>query len=189
LTYFAELGYPVVDSDAVARAVVAPGTAGLAAVAAAFGPGAMRDDGSLDRAALGRTVFNDPEARRRLEAITHPLIQAESRRLADLARAQDAPAIVVDIPLLVETGQADDFDLVLAVAAPEELRLARLAQRGLTPDQAKARLAAQVTDTERAAAAQVVLDGSGTVAALRQQIDRLAPLLTRDASGGRGRVA
>ncbi|MDR2372660.1 MAG: dephospho-CoA kinase [Bifidobacteriaceae bacterium] len=183
LAYLAELGFPVVDCDALARLVVAPGTPGLAAVAGEFGPGVLAQDGSLDRGALGRVVFGDPAARARLEAITHPLIRAESARALGRARAAGARAAICDIPLLLETGQEGAFGLVVTVSAPEAIRLERMADRGLSRDQARARLAAQVGDERREAAADVVLDGAGPVAALRRQIDqRLVPAIAAAAS-------
>ncbi|MDR2566035.1 MAG: dephospho-CoA kinase [Bifidobacteriaceae bacterium] len=178
LRRLAELGYPVVDSDVLARAVVAPGAPGLAAVAQAFGQAILLTDGSLDRAALGRIVFADAQARARLEAITHPLIQSESARIQERARAAGAQAVICDIPLLVETSQAGDFDLVVTVAAPESVRLERLTKRGMTPSHALARIRAQVTEAERAAVADIVLDGSGAESNLREQINsRLLPAL------------
>ncbi|MDR1633742.1 MAG: dephospho-CoA kinase [Bifidobacteriaceae bacterium] len=172
LRHLAGLGYAVVDSDRLARQVVEPGSPGLSQVMAEFGPGVLTGDGSLDRAALGRIVFADPLARARLEEITHPLIRRESHRIQAVAEASGAVALICDIPLLVETGQAGEFDLVVTIAAPAEVRLARLAARGMSPGQAQARIAAQVTDAERAAVAQVILDGSSTDAELRAQIDR-----------------
>src|SRR6201999_3575900 len=103
-------GAVIVDSDAIAREVVAPGTPGLAEIVDAFGAGILRADGSLDREGLGRIVFNDSGALRRLEQITHPLIQAESARLIDAAEAAGAPVMVHDIPLLVENGLPETFD-------------------------------------------------------------------------------
>ncbi|MDR0594801.1 MAG: dephospho-CoA kinase [Bifidobacteriaceae bacterium] len=178
LSHLAGLGYPVVDADRLARQAVGPGTPGLAAVAGEFGPGVLAADGGLDRAALGRIVFADPSARSRLEAIIHPLVRVESARLAGRARAGGAGAVIFDIPLLVETGQAGDFDLVVVVSAPEAVRLARVMGRGLSLDQARSRLAAQALEADRLAAADLVLDGSGPVDQLRGEIDRrLVPLL------------
>jgi dephospho-CoA kinase len=166
----AERGAVVVDADRIAREVVEPGTPGLAAVVAAFGDGVVGPDGALDRPALAAVVFADPEARARLDAIVHPLVRA---RAAELAAAAPADAVVVhDIPLLVETGQAARFDLVLVVRADQEVRVARLVQRGLPEDDARARIAAQATDEQRAAVADVVLDNSGTREELAAQVDR-----------------
>ncbi|HMO10827.1 MAG TPA: dephospho-CoA kinase [Actinotalea sp.] len=169
----AELGVALVDHDALAREVVAPGTAGLAEVDAAF-PGTVTL-GVLDRAALGRVVFADPSARERLNAIVHPLIHqaavaAEARLVAGGART-----VVHDVPLLVETGQAGHFSTVVVVEAPAEVRVRRLVtERGLAEAQAWRRLAAQADDEERRAAADVVLDGSGAADDLRAQVDLLA---------------
>jgi dephospho-CoA kinase len=160
----------VVDADRIAREVVEPGTPGLAAVVGAFGPGVLADDGSLDRAALAAIVFADPEARARLDGIVHPLVRARAREVIGQA-APDA-VVVQDVPLLVETGQAGAHDLVLVVETDLETRVARLLQRGLSEDDARARIAAQATDEQRRAVADVVLDNSGGPEALAEQVDR-----------------
>ena len=163
-------GAVIVDADAIAREVVAPGTRGLAAVTEAFGDGVVAPDGSLDRPALAAVVFADPEARKRLDAIVHPLVRA---RATEVAAAAPAAAVVVnDVPLLVETGQAGSYDLVLVVEADPATRVARLVQRGLTAEDARARMAAQATDEQRRAVADVVLDNSGTPEELEAQVDR-----------------
>ena len=128
-------------------------------------------DGSLDRPALAAVVFGDPDARATLDGIVHPLVRA---RAAELISAMPEDAVVVqDIPLLVETGQAASFDLVLVVEADPEVRVARLVQRGLTAEgDARARIAAQATDEQRRAVADVVLDNSGTPEQLAAQVDR-----------------
>jgi len=167
----AERGAVIVDADVIAREVVEPGTPGLAAVVDAFGPGILAADGSLDRPALAAVVFADPEARRQLDAIVHPLVRA---RATEVASAAPPDAVVVnDVPLLVETGQAGAYDLVLVVEADPETRVARLVQRGLTAEDARARMAAQATDEQRCAVADVVLDNSGTEDELAAQVDRL----------------
>ena len=173
-----ELGAIVIDADLLARRVVEPGTPGLAAVRAEFGDSVLAPDGSLDRAALGALVFADEGARRRLEAIVHPLVRAEAARLEAAAIGADATAVVVhDIPLLVETGQgrpADGFDLVLVVDAPTETQLERLVRdRGYTEDQARGRIEAQASRAERRAAADVVLLNDGTTDDLLAAADRL----------------
>jgi dephospho-CoA kinase len=151
--------------------VVESGTPGLAAVVEAFGPEVLTADGSLNRPALAGVVFGDPEARRRLDAIVHPLVRA---RAGEVAATAPAGAVVVhDVPLLVETGQAATYDLVLVVEADLETRVARLVQRGLTAEDARARMAAQATDDQRRAVADVVLDNSGTPDELAAQVDRL----------------
>jgi dephospho-CoA kinase len=173
---FAELGALVVDSDVIAREVVEPGTEGLAAVVAEFGDRVVRD-GRLDRPALARIVFGDEEARGRLNAIVHPLVRA---RVAELIGAAAPGTVVVqDIPLLVESGQAGRFDLVVVVRTDVDTRLARLAERGVEPAQARARMAAQATDEQRAAVADVVLTNDGTPDELSAQVDRLWADLVR----------
>ncbi|WP_083473216.1 MULTISPECIES: dephospho-CoA kinase [unclassified Frankia] len=154
-------GAYLVDADRIAREVVEPGSEGLAAVVAAFGPAMLGPDGALDRAALGQVVFADETSRRRLESITHPLIRATmERRIA----AAPADAIVIhDVPLLVEGGSHGGYDLVLVVEAPRELRLERLARRGLPRDQAEARMAAQATDERRRAVADILIDNGGSI--------------------------
>jgi dephospho-CoA kinase len=169
---FAELGALVVDADALAREVVAAGTPGLAAVVAEFGPGVLRPDGGLNRAALGRLVFADEDRRARLNSIVHPLVR---RRAAELVAAAPAGTVVVqDVPLLVETGQADRFDLVVVVEAPAELRVERLARdRGMSAEEARSRMAAQATDGQRRAVADVVLVNDGDLDRLRAEVDRV----------------
>ncbi|MEX5720090.1 dephospho-CoA kinase [Geodermatophilus maliterrae] len=163
-------GAVVVDADRIAREVVEPGTPGLAAVVGAFGPGVLAADGSLDRAALASIVFADPQARARLDGIVHPLVRARAREVIEQA---DPDAVVVqDVPLLVETGQAGAHDLVLVVETDLGTRVARLVLRGLGEDDARARIAAQATDEQRRAVADVVLDNSGGPEGLAEQVDR-----------------
>ena len=168
----AELGAVVFDADAAAREVVEPGTEGLAAVVAEFGPEVLGPDGALDRAALARVVFENDAARTRLNGIVHPLVR---RRAAEVVASAPADAVVVqDVPLLVETGQAGRYDLVVVVEAPEAVRAERLRRdRGMTEEEARARMAAQATDAERRAVADVVLVNDGDLDALRGQVDRL----------------
>lgn len=172
---FAELGAVVIDADELARLAVQPGTSGYDEVVAAFGPQAVAPGGALDREALARLVFADDDARRRLEAIVHPQVRRLAAEREAAAAAADPAAVVVhDIPLLVETGQADSFGLVVVVAAPAELRVDRLVRlRGMAPDDAQARVAAQAPDDVREAAADLVLDGTGTDEGLRAQVDVL----------------
>jgi len=171
----AELGAVVVDHDVLAREVVGPGTVGLEEVVEAFGEGVLAADGSLDRPALGRVVFDDPDARARLEGILHPEIRRIAAEREALAGASDDRAVVVhDIPLLVETGQADHFHLLVVVHAPADQRVVRLVEgRGLDEAAARARVGAQATDEERAAVADVTLDGTGSEDGLREQVDAL----------------
>jgi dephospho-CoA kinase len=160
----------IVDADRIAREVVEPGTPGLQAVVTAFGDGVLTPEGTLDRPALAAIVFADPGARRRLDGIVHPLVRA---RAAELVAAAPPDAVVVqDVPLLVETGQAGSYDLVLVVEADLDTRVRRLVGRGLSEDDARARIAAQATDEQRRAVADVVLDNSGTVEELEAQVER-----------------
>ena len=163
-------GAVVIDADRIAREVVEPGSPGLAAVVEAFGEQVLRADGSLDRPALAAIVFADPEARRRLDGIVHPLVRSRSAELA--AAAPEDAVVVHDVPLLVETGQASSYDLVLVVQADPDVRVQRLVQRGLNEDDARARIGAQATDEQRRAAADVVLDNDGTPDELIEQVDR-----------------
>jgi dephospho-CoA kinase len=167
-----ELGAVLIDADVLAREVVAAGTGGQAEVVAAFGDGVLGADGELDRPALGARVFGDDEARRRLEKIIHPRVRA---RAAQLAAAAKSSAIVVnDVPLLVETGQAPTYHLVVVVQADTATRTGRLIEtRGMSAEQATARIAKQATDEQRRAAADVVLDNNAGLDALDDQVDRL----------------
>ncbi|MCF6745328.1 dephospho-CoA kinase [Blastococcus sp. KM273128] len=165
-----ERGAVLVDADRIAREVLEPGTPGLAAVVGEFGEGVLSADGSLDRAALAAIVFSDDVARRRLDALVHPLVRQRTAEL--VAAAPDDAVLVNDVPLLVETGQAGSYDLVVVVEAERETRVARLVARGLTEADARARIAAQATDEQRRAVADVVLDNSGTLEQLAAQVDR-----------------
>ena len=166
----AQRGARVVDADRIAREVVEPGTPGLAAVVAEFGDGVLTADGALDRPALAAVVFGDPAARARLDAVVHPLVRS---RAAELVEAAPPDAVVVqDVPLLVETGQAGSYDLVLVVETDLETRVARLGERGLAAEDARARIASQATDEQRRAVADVVLRNDGDRAALEAQVER-----------------
>ena len=168
----AERGAVIVDSDVLAREVVAPGTDGLAEIVAAFGAGVLTPDGELDRPALGAKVFGDEAARRRLEGIIHPRVRARS---AETAHAAAHDAIVVnDVPLLVEVGLAPSYHLVIVVDADRELRIRRLTQlRGMTAAEAAARIDAQIDDERRRAAADVILPNESDLATLRARVDEL----------------
>jgi dephospho-CoA kinase len=165
-------GAVVIDSDVLAREVVARGTDGLAEVVSAFGTGMLTPAGDLDRPALGRLVFTDQAARVRLEGIVHPRVR---RRAAEIESAAAPDAVVVhDVPLLVETGQADRFDAVVVVDVPEELQVERLARlRGMAEEDARARIAAQASRTERLAAASVVVDNAGSLDDLKTRVDEV----------------
>lgn len=170
----AQRGAVVIDADLIAREVVEPGTPGLAAVVAEFGPGILTPDGALDRPAMAAIVFADAERRRALEAIVHPLVGRRSQELLDAA-PEDA-VVVYDVPLLAESadlGRADGFDRVVVVTAPVETRVRRLVSRGLSEDDARARIAAQASDDARLAIADLVVDNSGDLEALDAEVDRL----------------
>ncbi|WP_125777652.1 dephospho-CoA kinase [Antribacter gilvus] len=171
----AELGAVVIDHDVLAREAVAPGSVGLEEILLAFGEGVLTADGELDRPALGRIVFDDAAARERLEGIVHPEVRRLSaEREAAAGAAQPGVVVVHDIPLLVETGQAEHFHLLVVVHAPADLRVQRLvASRGLAEEEARSRVAAQASDDERLAVADVTLDGTGTEDELRGQVDAL----------------
>ncbi|MBE1878896.1 dephospho-CoA kinase [Myceligenerans pegani] len=171
----AALGAVVVDHDQLARTAVAPGSVGLEEIAEAFGTEVIGADGALDRPALGRLVFADDDARERLNAIVHPEVRRLSAEHEAEAAARDPRAVVVhDIPLLVETGQAEAFHLVVVVHAPAEQRLERLVEgRGMDAEEARGRIAAQASDEDRLAAADVVLDGTGSEENLNAQVDAL----------------
>ncbi|OBI09876.1 dephospho-CoA kinase [Mycobacterium sp. E2462] len=158
---FAELGAVIVDGDVIAREVVQPGTEGLAALVDAFGGDILLDDGSLDRPALAAKAFRDDEARKTLNGIVHPLVGR--RRAEIIASVPDDSVVVEDIPLLVESGMAPLFPLVVIVFADVEVRLRRLIdQRGMPEEDARARIAAQASDEQRRAVADVWLDNSGS---------------------------
>jgi dephospho-CoA kinase len=165
-------GAVVVDADALAREAVAPGTPGLAAVVAEFGPEVLEADGSLDRPRLGRLVFADQARRATLEGIVHPYVR---RRSAELEATAAADAVVVhDVPLLVESSLQDDYDVVVVVDASYLTRLDRLVRtRGMAADDARARLAAQATRAQRLAVADHVLVNDGDLVDLREQVSRL----------------
>ncbi|GAB2921375.1 dephospho-CoA kinase [Rhodococcus aerolatus] len=168
----AGLGAVLVDSDAVAREVVAPGTDGLAAVVAEFGDGVLAADGSLDRPALAAVAFADDESRRRLNAVLHPRIGARTAEL--VAAAPNGAVVVQDVPLLVEGGMAPWFPLVVVVHAEPEERVRRLVEvRGMTAEDARARLRAQAGDEQRRAVADVWLDNSGAPEDLGPVVDAL----------------
>lgn len=168
----AELGAVVIDADALAREVVAKGTPGLEAVVAEFGDAILTADGELDRPAMGALVFADPDARKRLEAIIHPLVHQRSAELEAYA-APDA-VVVHDIPLLAEVGRAGSFDAVVVVDAPPELQVTRMVQdRGWTREDAEARIAAQAGRDERLSIATHVVDNTGTLAELRDRVEQV----------------
>jgi dephospho-CoA kinase len=169
---FAELGVPVIDADVAARNVVERGKPGLDQVVRRFGPGVLDASGSLDRPALRALIFSDPASRQALDAILHPLIRADMEQQAATATG---PYLVMAIPLLIESGRAHHrVDRVLVVDVDEALQLQRVQARdGSSADQARAIFASQASREARLAAADDVLRNSGTVADLRQAVDRL----------------
>ncbi|CAA9350800.1 MAG: Dephospho-CoA kinase [uncultured Nocardioidaceae bacterium] len=164
-------GAVIVDADLLARESVGQGTQGLREVVATFGADLLDADGSLDRAALGALVFADEDARRRLEAIIHPRVRARAAEL-EAAAAPDA-VVVHDIPLLVETGQAQSFHVVVVVDVPAQTAVSRLEARGMSEQEAESRLRAQASREDRIAAADVVIDNSGTLAELEHRVGEL----------------
>ena len=173
-------GVPVVDADVLARAAVAPGTPALAEIARAFGPGVLTPDGGLDRKKMAAIVFSDPDARRRLEAITHPAVRrAMADETARLAAAGHDLAFY-DTPLLFEVGLEAAVDAVVVVWAPPAVQRARLASRdGLGPAEADARLAAQLPVDEKAARADFVVENVGARDELGPKAERLLADLRR----------
>jgi dephospho-CoA kinase len=174
-----ERGATIIDGDVLAREVVERGTPGLERVVAAFGPDILTREGDLDRPRLGSIVFNDPEARKVLESIVHPLV---FERYAELEAATGPDDLVVhDIPLLAESGRAEGFDAVIVVDVPDEIRVERmLRDRGWTRADAESRIAAQATREQRLAIATHVIDNAGTREQLRERVEQVLAQLTSD---------
>lgn len=173
-----ELGAVVIDSDAIAREVVAKGTPGLARIAEEFGTDMLTTDGELDRPKMAALVFNDPASLKRLEAITHPLINEVGRQREAAALASGA-LVVNDMPLIAELGIAHLFDAVIVVDVPVEEAVRRMVEdRGWTREDAEARISSQASREDRRAIATYVIDNSGTVAALREQVEKIYQELT-----------
>ncbi len=169
--HFAELGVPVIDADLLAREQTRPGMPALKEIAQIFGTHMLTPAGELDRAALRRYIFDEPGARARLEAILHPKIRTAMR---NQLQAQVAPYVILVIPLLLETGQTDLADRILAVDLPEDLQLKRAARRDRqSPEQIQAIMRAQCPRTDRLAAADDVIDNRGSLDQLLQQIDAM----------------
>ena len=171
----AEHGAVVVDADQVVRDVQQPGSPVLRAIAAEFGETMLREDGSLDRARLGARVFGDASAVKELNSIVHPAVRFESQRRFAEAFAADPHAVVVyDVPLLAEARLADPWDVIVVAHAPADVRARRLVElRGLSEQEARARLASQVSDEERLVLADVVIDTSGALEDTLRQTDAL----------------
>ncbi len=171
---FAGLGAVVVDSDQIAREIVERGSEGFNSVVAEFGDGILKD-GEINRAALGEIVFSDQSKLSKLESITHPLIR---KSFSEIVEKSPKDSIIINqIPLLFESKHQYNFDLVIAVSAAESVRVERLLARGLSPAQIKARLTAQASDDQRKSIANYVIDNSGDLSALTQEVERVWHIL------------
>ncbi|BDZ50625.1 dephospho-CoA kinase [Frondihabitans sucicola] len=185
----AEKGAAHIDADQLAREVVGPGTPGLAAIVERFGEAILLPDGSLDRPALGAVVFSDPSARKDLEAITHPAVRELSHeRMTEATASDPARVVVYDVPLLVESRGAGEFDRVVVVHAPRGMRVARMVTlRGMDEVDAVRRIDAQASDDERLAVADDVIDSSASLESTIKQTDalykRLVALAAAKAAG------
>jgi dephospho-CoA kinase len=170
-------GAVLIDADVAARAVVVPGTPGLAQIVRAFGSDVLGPDGTLNRERLGQLVFADPGLRTRLNEIVHPLVRrwmADAERAAVQATPPPGPIVVHDVPLLAESRGKDGFDQVVVVDAAPDVQIERLVSvRGMTPEAARARMAAQATREQRLAIADIVIDNSGTLADLDQRVTQV----------------
>jgi dephospho-CoA kinase len=184
---FATLGAPVINADVVAREIVEPGEPALADLAERFGSGILLPDGRLDRNALADIAFRDPEARADLERLTHPHVAGRiAHRIAGLLAGWDRPGprlVIVDHPLLIETGEVTRFDAVVVVLVPAEERIRRLVEhRGLREADVRARIAVQTDDESRRRAATHVLTNTGTIEDLHRQVDEVHEALVAGAS-------
>jgi dephospho-CoA kinase len=179
----AALGAVIVDADKVAREVVRPGTPGLQRVVDEFGPEVLLADGSLDREGLGRIVFGDPKKLARLNGIVHPLVgERIAELMADVEREHPDAVVVYDVPLLVENGLQDRYEVIVVVATAPGTQLRRLVeQRGMTEADAKARIAAQAPLDAKLAVADHVIDNDGDLAALDAQVEQVWRDLTERA--------
>ncbi|HEY0020318.1 MAG TPA: dephospho-CoA kinase [Longimicrobium sp.] len=179
------MGATVVDADELSRRAVEPGTPAHDAIAREWGPWVLEEGGALDRAALRQIVFADPDARARLEAIVHPAVAALRDEHFRQAQARGEKIVVADIPLLFEVGMADEFDVVVLVDAPEEVRLARIvADRGLDEDEARRMIATQMPSELKKARADVVIRNAGTLGDLQDAARDVWRQLERRAGGG-----
>ncbi|HLS05162.1 MAG TPA: dephospho-CoA kinase [Wenzhouxiangella sp.] len=182
-----ELGVPVVDTDVIARQVVAPASPGLARVVAEFGPGVLHENGSLNRARLGKLVFSSPSRRARLEAILHPLIEKQARH--EIAQQAEADYVLLVVPLLVESGLFEDADCIVTVDVDEQTQVERLMRRsGMDEKQARAMLDAQTSRARRLEVADHVVDNSGSLEELRDRVVALHHMLV-DISARRSQPA
>ena len=178
------LGAVHLDADAIARQVVAAGTPGLASVAEAFGPAVLADDGSLDRAVLAKLVFDKPELRHKLESIVHPLVQAETRKL--LEQQPENALVVYNVPLLVEATVSLPFDRIVTVEAPVDEQIKRMmAIRGMTLEEAQARIRNQASPAQRANAADFILSSNQSLELLLKDAGKLWLQFEREAEAKR----
>jgi dephospho-CoA kinase len=178
LDRFRERGIPCLDADQLAHGVTAAGTEATQAIAGRFGAAVLDPTGAVDRKRLGAIVFADPDARRDLEAIVHPAVyRAISAGVRAFELIGEARIVVVDIPLLYETGHAEQFDKVIATVCPPDMQLARLKARGLTDAEARQRLAAQMPAVDKAARADYMIRTDGTFEETNAQVDRILNLL------------
>ena len=178
---FARLGAVIIDADAISRDLMRPTENTLSAVVAEFGPDILHPDGTLNRSALAALVFSDEDARNRLNNIVHPAVRARADALVEQAwRAPGFSGIIIDdIPLLAETNRAAEFDGVIVVRTGLEKRLTRLMEtRGMAEEDARARIAAQATDTQRAAIATWIIDNDGSAENTQTQVERIWALMT-----------
>ncbi len=178
----AEKGAAVIDADRIAREVVEPGTPGLAAIREAFGPGVLTPEGTLDRTRLGEIVFADPQRRRTLEQITHPRIMQRFGERIGEAAASGAAVVVLDVPLLYETGNlVGAVEKIIVVYAPAECQLERVRERdGLADEQIRGRMAAQLDIEEKRRRADFLIENTGTLEDLRARVDALWAQLVRN---------
>lgn len=182
----AEHGAVVVDADAIAREVVEPGTPALSRIAEEFGPGVIAADGRLDRPALGAIVFGDPAKLAVLNGITHPaVLELSQRRFAEAGAADPHALVVYDVPLLSEVRGKAEFDVVVVVSAPEETRIERMVSlRGMSRDEAERRIRSQVSEEERRALADYVIESGGTLDETLTRADEVWAELHQRAVGG-----
>jgi len=170
-----EAGFTVIDADRLVAELYQPGQPGVAEVTGLFGPEVLNEHGGVDHARLAGRVFSDPDARRDLERVIHPLVR---RRFEEIARTTEG-IVVLEATLLVEAGYGPSFDLIVTVEAPCEVRLQRAVERRMPEDSARARLLAQGDGEERRRAAHRILDNSGELEGLRHQVDELVVELRR----------
>ena len=174
LEQFRRRGVPCLDADVLAHGVTAAGTEATAAIAARFGAGILASDGSVDRAKLGPIVFADASARHELEAIVHPAVyRAIAAGLRAFELIGSDPLVVVDVPLLYETGAEKDFERVVVTTCSLQTQLARLRERGMSEDAARQRLAAQWPTEQKASRADFVVNTDGTFEETNQQVDAI----------------